>query len=162
MVQFSPLKKLKFASSWNISWKFRLTGAPWYGAFRERLVSIAKCCLKKSVDKAYSNFYELQIVLSEIELILKSSPLNQLCDDDTSDILTPNHLLFWLKFYQINPNFEHSYEDFKSICQNVLNISKIQLNIFGKDGEQNMSRHWENINYMNWKPKQYQAKMIWF
>ena len=100
-----------------------------------------KCCLKKSVDKAYSNFYELQIVLSEIELILKSRPLNQLCDDDTSDILTPNHLLFWLKFYQINPNFEHSYEDFKSICQNVLNISKIQLNIFGKDGEQNMSRH---------------------
>ena len=51
-------------------------------------------------------------MLSKIELILNSSPLNQLCDD-TSDILTPNHLLFGRKLYQINPNFEHSYEEFQ-------------------------------------------------
>ena len=79
-------------------------------------------------------------MLSKIELILNSSPLNQLCDD-TSDILTPNHLLFGRKLYQINPNFEHSYEEFQIDMPKRVNMSKIQLNIFGKDGEQNMSRH---------------------
>ena len=69
--------------------------------------------MKKTVGKACLSVYELQIVLSEIELELNSRPLNQLCDDDTRDILTPNHLLFRQKFYQINPNFEHSYEKFQ-------------------------------------------------
>ena len=85
-----------------------MTNAPWYGGFWERLVSVVKRCLNETL-----NFYELQIVLSEIELILTSRPLNQLCDNDTSDILTPNHLLFGRKLYQINPNFEHSYEEFQ-------------------------------------------------
>ena len=74
---------------------------------------LGKACLKKTVGKTCLDFYELQIELSEIELILNSRPLNQLCDDDTSNILTPNHLLFGRKLYQINPNFEHSYEEFQ-------------------------------------------------
>ena len=61
-------------------WKFSLTNAPWYGGFWERLVSVV------TVGKACLNFYELEIVLSEVELILNSRPLNHLCDDDTSDI----------------------------------------------------------------------------
>ena len=52
-------------------------------------------------------------MFSEIELISNSRPLNQLCYDDTSDILTPNHLLFGRKFYQINSNFEHGYNELK-------------------------------------------------
>ena len=84
-----------------------MTNAPWYGGFWEGFVSVVKRCLKKTVGKACLKFYELQIVLPEIELILNSRPLNQLCDDDTSDILTPNHL------YQINFNFKHSYEEFQ-------------------------------------------------
>ena len=90
-----------------------MTNGPWYGSFWERLVSVVKRCLNETAGMACLNFYELQIVLSEIELILTSRPLNQLCDDDTSDILTPNHLLFGRKLYQINPNFEHSYEKFQ-------------------------------------------------
>ena len=69
--------------------------------------------MKKTVGKACLNFYELQIVLSEIQLILNSRPLNQLCDGDTSDMLNPNHLLFGRKLYQINANFEHSYKEFQ-------------------------------------------------
>ena len=52
-------------------------------------------------------------MLSEIELIWNSIPLNRLWDDDTSDILTSKNLLFERKLYQINPNFEHSYEKFE-------------------------------------------------
>ena len=78
-------------------------------------------------------------MLSEIELILKSRPLNQLCDVDTGDILMPSYLgINCTKSIQV---LNTVMKNFKSICQNVLNMSKIQLNIFGKDGEQNMSRH---------------------
>ena len=104
---FTSQETQEFASNRNISWKFNLTNASWYGGFWERLVSVVKRCLKKTAGKPCLNFYELQIILFEIELILNSRPLNQLCDDDTSDILTPNHL------YQINPNFKHSYEEFQ-------------------------------------------------
>ena len=49
------------------------------------------------------------------------------------------HLLFRRKLYQI---------------PNVLNVSKIQLKVFGDDGEQNMWRLWENVrNCANQKPQ---------
>ena len=110
---FTSQETQKFASNQNLSWKFSLTNAPCCGGFWERLVCVVKRCLKKTAGKASLNLYELQIVLSEIELILNSRPLNQLYDDDTSNQLTPNHLLFGCKLYQINPNFEHSYEEFQ-------------------------------------------------
>ena len=74
-----------------------MANAPSYGGFWERLASVVTRCLKKTVGKTCLNVYELQIVLSEIKLILNSRPLKQLRDDDTSDILMPNHLLFGRK-----------------------------------------------------------------
>ena len=65
---------------------------------------MVKRCLKKTVGKACLNFSELQFLLSEIELILNSRSLKKLCDDDTSNILMPNPLLF---------GFEHSYNEFE-------------------------------------------------
>ena len=58
-----------------------MENAAWYGGFWERLVTVAKRCLKKTVGKACLNFYKLHIVLPEIELILNSRPINQLCND---------------------------------------------------------------------------------
>ena len=52
------------------------------------------------------NFYELQIILSEIEIIINSRPLNTLHDDEMYEIITPNHLLLGRKLYQENPNWE--------------------------------------------------------
>ena len=96
----------KFAANRNIEWQFSLSNAPWYGGFWERLVSIVKRCLKKTVGKACLNFYELQIILSEIEIIINSRPLNTLYDDEMYEVMTPNHLLFGRKLYQENPNWE--------------------------------------------------------
>ena len=76
--------------------------------FVERLVSIVKRCLKKTVGKACLNFYELQIILSEIEIIKNSRPLNTLYDDEMYEIMIPNHLLFRRKIYQENPNWENN------------------------------------------------------
>ena len=103
---FTSQETQKFAANRNIEWQFSLSNAPWYGGFWERLISIVKRCLKKTVGKACLNFYELQIILSEIEIIINSRPLNTLYDDEMYEVMTPNHLLFGRKLYQENPNWE--------------------------------------------------------
>ena len=77
-----------------MEWKFSLSNAQWYIGFLERLVSIVKRCFEKTVGKACLNFYELQIILSEIGIIINSKPLNTLHDDEMYEIMTPDHLLF--------------------------------------------------------------------
>ena len=103
---FTSQETQKFAANRNIEWQFSLSNAPWYGGFWERLVSIFKRCLKKTVSKACLNFYELQITLSEIEIIINSRPLNMLYDDEMYEVMPPNHLLFGRKLYQENPKWE--------------------------------------------------------
>ena len=103
---FTSQEMQKFAANRNIEWQFSLSNAPWYGGFWERLVSIFQRCLKKTVNKACLNFYELQIILSEIETIINSRPLNMLYDDEMYEVMPPNHLLFGRKLYQENPNWE--------------------------------------------------------
>ena len=53
----------------NVKWDFSLKEASWYGGFWERLVGQLKRCLKKTLGRAYLNFYELQTVTNEIELV---------------------------------------------------------------------------------------------
>ena len=62
----------KFVSFRNVKWDFSLT--PQYGEFWERLVGQLKRCLQKTIGRAYLNFYELQTVTNEIELVLNSRP----------------------------------------------------------------------------------------
>ena len=58
--------------------------------------------LRRTLD-----FYQLQTVIQEIELILNSRPLGVLYDNDMEQILTPNHLLFGRKL-----NLENVCSDF--------------------------------------------------
>ena len=109
MGQFLLCKKRKnLQKNRNIEWQFILSNSPRYEGFWERLVSIVKRCLKKTIGKACLNFYELQIILSEIETIRNSRPLNTLYDDEMYEIMIPNHLLFRRKIYQENPNWENN------------------------------------------------------
>ena len=101
---FTSQETQKFATNRNIEWQFSLFNASWYGGFWERLVSIVKRCLKKTVGKACLNFYELQIILSKIEMIINSRTLNALHDEEMYEIMKPNHLLLGRKLYQENPN----------------------------------------------------------
>ena len=103
---FTSQETQRFERNRNIEWQFSLSNTPCYGGFWERLVSIVKRCLKKTVGKACLNFNELQIILSEIEMIINSRPLNTLHDDEMYEIMTPNHLLFGQKLYQENSNWE--------------------------------------------------------
>ena len=52
-----------------------------------------KRLLKKTIGRSSLNFYEIQTVTNEIQLVLNSRPLGALHDDDLEEPLTPNHLL---------------------------------------------------------------------
>ena len=88
---------------------FSLKEAPWYEGFWESLVGQLKRCLKKTIGRAYLNFYELQTVINEVELVLNSRPLGVLHDDDLEELLTLNHILYGRQLH-FN-NYNDSVED---------------------------------------------------
>ena len=88
----------------NVKWDFSLTEALWYEGFWKSLVEQLKRCLKMTIDRTYLNFYELQTVTNEIELVLNSRPLGLLQDNDLEEPLTPNHLLYGRQLHFNNYN----------------------------------------------------------
>ena len=79
-------------------------------SFWERLVSIVKRCLKETVGKPCLNFYKLQIMLSKMEVIINSRPLNTLHGNEMHEIITPNHLLFGQKSHKENSSLKSNSE----------------------------------------------------
>ena len=80
------------------------------GRFWERLVGMVKKCLKKSIGSERLLFMELSTVLFEIENVLNNRPLCFMYDDDVSEVLTPNSLLYGrnLEFKNKCVDEEHS------------------------------------------------------
>ena len=91
---FTSQKNQSLCAEQGITWKFNLDGAPWWGGFWERLVGMVKSCLKKSCGREKLSFTELLTVLFEVENVLNNRPLDFVRDDDVSDVLTPNFLLY--------------------------------------------------------------------
>ena len=56
---FTSQETQRYASHRNIGWKFSVTNAPWYRGFWERLVSVVKSCLKKTVGKSCLNDFRI-------------------------------------------------------------------------------------------------------
>ena len=94
-------------ASKNVKWDINLANAQRYGGFWQRLIGQVKRCLKKVLGRTTLDFYQLQTVIQEIELILNSRPLGVMYDNDMEQILTPNHLLFGRKL-----NLENVRSDF--------------------------------------------------
>ena len=77
MEKFSLFKKLKdLLQTKTMVVKPSLSNAAWYMDFWEKLISVVKRCLKKTVSKFCLNYFELQVVLSEIKFILNSRSLS--------------------------------------------------------------------------------------
>ena len=91
---FTSQENQSFCAERGIRWKFNLDGAPWWGGFWERLVGMVKSCLKKSIGRERLSFSELLTVLFEVENVLNNRPLCFVYDDDKSEVLTPNCLLY--------------------------------------------------------------------
>ena len=81
----------KFIRQYNITWKFNVARAPWWGGFFERLVRSVKRCLKKTLGNARISFEEFETVLSQVEGILNSRPLTYV-HEEMSQPITPSTL----------------------------------------------------------------------
>ena len=55
---------------------------------------MVKNCLKKSIGNERLSFTELSAILFEIENVLNDRPLYFMYDDDVSEALIPNSLLY--------------------------------------------------------------------
>ena len=78
----------------GIDWRFNLERAPWWGGFFERLIGLAKACLRKVLGRARLTFDELRTVLVEVEATLNTRPLTYEYEEVSSEVLTPSHLVY--------------------------------------------------------------------
>ena len=74
-------------------WRFNLERAPWWGGFFERLIGLAKACLRKVLGRARLTFDELRTVLVEVEATLNTRPLTYEYEEVSSEVLTSSHLV---------------------------------------------------------------------
>ena len=69
--------------------------SPNWGGFYERMNSIIKRALRKTLGNAHLNYEELETILVEIEGIMNSRPLSSYFNDsEILEPLTPSHLMY--------------------------------------------------------------------
>ena len=78
----------RFVNSKNITWKFNIPTARWYGGFFESLVKLTNRCLKKTIGNTSLTYEELETVLIETKGILNSRPLTFIYGDILQPPLT--------------------------------------------------------------------------
>lgn len=73
--------------------------APWMGGFYERMVSLVKRALRKTINRKLLSYVQLQTVLKEVEAVVNARPLVYVGGEiDSTITLSPNH------FLTLNPN----------------------------------------------------------
>ena len=88
----------------EITWKFNLPLAPWWGGFYERLIGLVKRSLRKTLEKARLTFEELEVIITEVEAALNNRPLTYQ-GEEVSQALTPSHLMYGYSLPQISEGF---------------------------------------------------------
>ena len=73
----------------QISWKFNLSRAPWWGGQFERMVGLVKTAMRKTIGNANLTFDELKEVLLDVEVALNNRPLSYVEEDMQLPVLTP-------------------------------------------------------------------------
>ena len=106
-------------SFFQLEWKFNRSKPPWWSRQFERMISLIKNALYKTVGKATSLWIELEEVLLDVENTLNNRPLTYLEVDVEYPTLTPNTLAFGQNLILPDENLETENEDwckrFKSI-----------------------------------------------
>ena len=73
----------------EISWKFNLSRAPWWGVQFERLIGVVKSSMFKAIGGATLTWSELSEVLLDVETQINRRPLSYVEDDVELPVLTP-------------------------------------------------------------------------
>ena len=77
-----------------ISWDFNCPVSPWRGGFFERVVSIMKAALPKTLGKSLVGYEEFRTILLEMSAAINSRPLTYVSDDPGSlTPITPGHFI---------------------------------------------------------------------
>ena len=133
MEQFKLQGSQLFRSEWGITWKFNLDGVPRWGEFWERLVGIVNC-LKKLIGNERLLFTKLSTDLFEIENVLNNQPLCFMYDDNVSEVLTPNSLLYGRKLEFVKKHVDEGYfevaEGNKFVAEKKLQCKRF-VKVFG-------------------------------
>ena len=61
-----------FLARHQITWKFNLSRAPWWGGQFERMIGLVKTAMRKTISNAYLTFDELKEVFLDVEIALTS------------------------------------------------------------------------------------------
>lgn len=72
----------------KVKWRFIPELAPWYGGFYERLMSLIKQCMKRTLEKHLLNDQQLLTIVKEIEAVLNTRPLTYV-GDEVEHVLSP-------------------------------------------------------------------------
>lgn len=129
-----------YVSNKGIKWTFIVELAPWMGGFYERLVSLVKRALRKTLNRKLLDYVQLQTVLKEVKATVNSRPLVYVSDDIASTItLTPKHFLS-LNPHTGIPELEYDtndsdYRPYESTTERLLETWKKGqklLNVFWK------------------------------
>ena len=78
----------------EITWKFNLSRAPWWGGQFERLIGVVKSAMHKVIGGATLTWTELNKVLLDVETQINRRPLSYVEDDIELPILTPSTFMF--------------------------------------------------------------------
>ena len=89
--------------------------------FYKRLIGIVKPSLKKIVGKAKMSYVEMCTIISEVEgnICPNDRPLIYLNDENVSELLTPDHLIYRRSLTSVNEN------DLVNINENEMRTMKV-------------------------------------
>ena len=114
----------------NITWKFNLSRAPWWGGHFERLIGVVKKAMHKTIGGATLDWQELTEVILDIEIQINRRPLCYMEDDVELPTLTPSIFLFQ-RSSQL-PEQEPWREDEKSLRKRAKFLIACKKNLWNR------------------------------
>jgi len=77
----------------DITWRFNLSRAPWWGGQFERLIGMFKSAFRKALGNGTLTWSELSEVVLDVEIAINGRPLGYLEEDVELPVLTPSSML---------------------------------------------------------------------
>ncbi|KAI9575445.1 hypothetical protein GQX74_009711 [Glossina fuscipes] len=140
------------ATNQNITWKFILDRAAWWGGYWERLVRSTKYCLKAAIGKAKLTLNDLTTLLAEAESIVNTRRTTYVVSDHNGlEASTSPQFLTYCKCIVCSRHerpikFLYPLKKSAAVAQNVL--------------DNNFSVHEKNVDFILFGPSQAHSEAL--